>query len=200
MDRIDLPAAAADRLDAFAALVRRWGARIDLVAPGDLHRFEERHIGDALRALPLLDSLPAGPCIDVGSGGGVPGIPLAIARPGRSWRLLEPRARRAAFLEEVVRSLDLNCEVVPATAESAGADPSFAAGHALATARAVAAPARAAALVAPLIGPTGAGLLWVGENADLPPAGDEWAPGLVVIRGRSGRASTGRRERRGASR
>ncbi|HVM36106.1 MAG TPA: RsmG family class I SAM-dependent methyltransferase [Actinomycetota bacterium] len=180
--RIDLPMDAGERLEAYAALVRRWGTRLDLVSPTDLDRFEERHIADALRALPLLDSLPPGPCIDVGSGAGVPGVPLAIARPERLWRLLEPRARRAGFLEEVVRSLDLNCEVVTATAESAVGEPRLAAAHVLATARALAAPAPAAALVSPLVAPTGVGLLWLGEKAELPPALEEWAEGLALVR------------------
>ncbi|MGH2757021.1 MAG: RsmG family class I SAM-dependent methyltransferase, partial [Actinomycetota bacterium] len=65
------------KLAAYAALVRTWANRLDLVAPGDLDRFEERHIADSLRLLPLLERLPEGPCVDVGSGAGLPGIPLA---------------------------------------------------------------------------------------------------------------------------
>jgi 16S rRNA (guanine527-N7)-methyltransferase len=170
------------KLDGYAALVRHWAPRLDLVSPGDLERFEERHIADSLRLAPLLDELPEGPCIDVGSGAGLPGIPLAIARPGRRWRLLEPRGRRAAFLEEVVRSLDLTCEVVPLNAAQASGDRRFRGGHALGAARALAPPAEALSLVAPLVRRGGVTALFVGSGAQLPPRAALWAPGIAIIR------------------
>ena len=101
----------------YAQLVRAYSPKLDLVSPRDLDRFEERHIRDSLRALRYVRQAPPGPAVDVGSGAGLPGIPLAIADPYRHWRLLEPRRRRAAFLEEVVRELDLpNVEVLARTA------------------------------------------------------------------------------------
>jgi 16S rRNA (guanine527-N7)-methyltransferase len=170
------------KLDDYAALVRYWAPRLDLVSPGDLERLEERHIADCLRLAPLLDELPEGPCIDVGSGAGLPGIPLAIARATRPWRLLEPRARRAAFLEEVVRSLDLTCEVVPLSAEQAALDARFRGVHALGAARALAPPAEALSLVAPLVRVDGVTALFVGSQAKLPPRAALWAPGIAIIR------------------
>ncbi len=170
------------KLAEYAALVRLWAPRVDLVSPGDLERLEERHIADSLRLAPLLDELPEGPCIDVGSGAGVPGIPLAIARPDRRWRLLEPRARRAGFLEEVVRSLDLTCEVIQETAERAAVDARLRGIHALGAARALAAPAEALSLVAPLVRAGGATALFVGARAELPPRAALWAPGIAIIR------------------
>ena len=170
------------KLDEYAALVRLWAPRLDLVSPSDLERFEERHIADSLRLAALLDELPEGPCIDVGSGAGLPGVPLAIARPARSWRLLEPRARRAAFLEEVVRSLDLTCEVVPLSAEQAAVEGRFRGVHALGAARALAPPAEALSLVAPLVRAGGVAALFVGARAELPPRAALWAPGIAIIR------------------
>ena len=170
------------KLAEYAALVRLWAPRLDLVAPGDLERLEERHIADSLRLAPLLDELPEGPCIDVGSGVGVPGIPLAIARPARSWRLLEPRTRRAGFLEEVVRSLDLTCEVIQETAQQAAADARYRGIHALGAARALAPPAEALSLVAPLVRAGGVTALFVGARAELPPGAGLWAPGIAIIR------------------
>ena len=169
------------KLAEYAALVRRWAPRLDLVSPGDLERLEERHIADSLRLAPLLDELPEGPCIDVGSGAGLPGIPLAMARPGRAWRLLEPRARRAVFLEEVVRALDLTCEVVQETAEQA-AGGRFRGLHALGVARALAPPGEALSLVAPLVRAGGATALFVGSRAELPSRAALWAPGIAIIR------------------
>ena len=173
------------KLGEYAALVRHWAPRLDLVSPGDLERLEERHIADSLRLAPLLDELPKGPCIDVGSGAGLPGIPLAIARPGRAWRLLEPRGRRAAFLEEVVRSLDLTCEVVPLNASQASADRRFRGIHAVGVARALAPPIEALGLVAPLVRADGVTALFVGSGSELPARTTLWAPGIAIIRAKS---------------
>jgi len=169
-------------LEAYAALVRRWAPRLDLVAGGDLARFEERHIDDSLKAAKLIESAPEGPCIDVGSGAGLPGVVLAIAGPQRHWRLLEPRRKRAGFLEEVVRELDLDCEVVGSTAEQAARSPRFAGAHAVATARALAPPAAAAALVVPWVAPAGVGVIFVGRDGPLPPGSTRWSPGIAIIR------------------
>lgn len=166
----------------YAALVREWAPRLDLVSPRDLERFEERHVDDSLRAAPLLDELPEGPCVDVGSGAGLPGIPLAIARPERHWILLEPRQRRAAFLEEAVRVLGLDCEVVAATAEQAAREARLAGAHVLATARAVADPAAVRALTEPLLSPAGVTLVFTGPDAPAHSDADAWAPGLTIMR------------------
>ena len=162
--------------------MRRWAPRLDLVSAGDLERFEERHIADSLRLAPLIDDLPEGPCIDVGSGAGLPGIPLAIARPERHWRLLEPRTRRAGFLEEVVRSLGLACEVLPLTAEVAAEDDRLRGVHVLATARALAQPVAAARLIEPLVHPDGIAALFVGPGAELPARAALWTAGVAIIR------------------
>jgi 16S rRNA (guanine527-N7)-methyltransferase len=166
----------------YAALVRSWAPRLDLVSPGDLGRLEERHIGDSLRAVPLLDELPPGLCVDIGSGAGLPGIPLAIVRPERLWTLLEPRHRRAAFLEEAVRELGLSCRVVAKTAEQAAVDADLARSHVLATARAVAEPAAVRELAEPLLRPGGTTLVFTGAGAVTPPDAVEWASGLTIMR------------------
>jgi 16S rRNA (guanine527-N7)-methyltransferase len=170
-------------LEAFAELLEKWAPRLDLISTSDLPRFRERHIQDSLRALPLLDLVPQGPGIDVGSGAGLPGIPLAIAAPGREWRLLEPRRRRAAFLEEVVRELALpNCEVIARSAEEAAADPALAGRHPIALARALAKPKRAFELIAPLVAPGGLAAVFIGKHEELPPQADEAVPGLATLR------------------
>jgi 16S rRNA (guanine527-N7)-methyltransferase len=161
--------------------VREWAPRLDLVAPGDLDRFESRHIADSLRLLGLVRSLPPGPAADVGSGAGLPGVPLAIADPSRPWRLLEPRRRRMAFLEEVVRSLALDCEVVALSAERAAEDPRLRRAHVLAVVRAVAPPAAAFPLLAPLVAPGGVAAVFVG-GGELPPGAEEWAQGVAIMR------------------
>ena len=163
-------------------MVRRWAGRLDLVAPRDSTRFEERHVADSLRLLPLVSTLDPGPAIDVGSGVGLPGIPLAIAEPRRSWRLLERRRRRASFLEEVVRVLELDCEVLVMGAEEAASEPRLQSAHPLATARAVASPRRSFELLEPLVAPGGVGAVFVGPSATLPEKAALWGEGIAIIR------------------
>jgi 16S rRNA (guanine527-N7)-methyltransferase len=170
----------ADALAAYASLVRTWAPTTDLVSPGDLERFESRHIDDALRLTPLVESARLGPGVDVGSGVGIPGIPLAIATD-RAWRLIEPRRKRAGFLEEVVRTLELDCEVLCLSAETAAGDPRLAGVHAIAVARALAPPEHAFRLLAPLVAPSGVAALLVGQDAELPQESREWARGIATM-------------------
>ena len=170
-------------LDAYAELVRTWAMRLNLVSLDDLDRIETRHIQDSLRLAPLLFEAPEGPCMDVGSGAGFPGVPLAITNPDRHWRLLEPRSKRAAFLEEVVRQLDLpNAEVVAASAEQAAGDPSFVGAHALVAARALAAPPQAFQLMRPLVSPGGIAAAFLGAGAEVPRGTQGWENGIAIWR------------------
>ena len=173
-------------LAAYAALVRDWAPRLDLISPGDLERFEERHIRDSLRALPLVEALPDGIALDVGSGAGLPGIPLALAGRPRRWRLMEPRRRRAAFLEECVRALALDCEVVTTTAQDAARMPGLAAGHVCALSRALAPPTTALALLLPLVVPGGTAAVFMGRDGKVPPGATLGREGLAIMRREGG--------------
>jgi 16S rRNA (guanine527-N7)-methyltransferase len=156
---------------------------VDLISPGDLPRFRERHIDDCLRLLPLCDETEAGPAVDVGSGAGLPGIVMAAMRPLRLWRLLEPRSKKVAFLELVVRELDLaNVEVHPITAQEAAADPRLQEAHVLAVSRALAPPAQSLAWLRPLVRPRGRAVVFVGKTAEVPSGAQEWADGLIAER------------------
>jgi 16S rRNA (guanine527-N7)-methyltransferase len=86
-------------------LVER-GAPMGMIAPSDVPRLRERHILDSLRAVPILPPAIATMC-DLGSGAGLPGIPLAIALPDVQVTLVEVRHNRAAFLETVIGALGL---------------------------------------------------------------------------------------------
>jgi 16S rRNA (guanine527-N7)-methyltransferase len=167
----------------YADLVRRWSGRANLTSARDLARFEQRHIADCLRIVSLVDSLPPGPGIDVGSGSGLPGVVLALAgkRP-RHWRLLEPGRKRAAFLEETIRTLDLDAEVLTLSAEEAERAPGLAAAHRVATARALAPPTRSFALLRPLVGTDGVSIVFTAADADVPEQAEMWAQGVAIIR------------------
>jgi 16S rRNA (guanine527-N7)-methyltransferase len=101
-----------------------------------------------------------GPVVDVGSGGGVPGIPLAASLPDREVTLLEATRRKAKFLERWTRELP-NLRVVWGRAEEQETD-SFGA----AVAKALAPPAVAMEWCLPLVAPGGAAILWVGGSID----------------------------------
>ncbi|HUL84361.1 MAG TPA: 16S rRNA (guanine(527)-N(7))-methyltransferase RsmG [Actinomycetota bacterium] len=104
-------------LHAFEELLLERAIPMGMVAPEDAPRIAERHIGDSLRAAPLLAE--AERAIDLGSGAGLPGVPLAIVRPGTGFVLAERRRSRAAFLEVVADRLRLaNVEVYAGVAEA----------------------------------------------------------------------------------
>src|SRR5206468_1311667 len=100
----------ADQLAAYLALLSRWNKKINLTAldvatPSD--DAVDRLIVEPLAAARLL--VPEDrTCIDVGSGGGSPAIPLKIAVPRLQMLMVESRARKAAFLNEAVRQLELS--------------------------------------------------------------------------------------------
>jgi 16S rRNA (guanine527-N7)-methyltransferase len=97
------------RLASYARLLERWAARHSLVSFRDRRELVERHLADALAARPHLDR--RGLLVDVGSGAGLPGVPLLVACPGWRGILVEPRQKRWAFLRTVVRELALDATV-----------------------------------------------------------------------------------------
>ena len=115
-------------------------------------------LDDALRATELVRSL-AGPIVDVGSGGGSPGIPLAVALPERELTLLEAERRKCDFLEQWVPP---NTRVVWGRAEEQESDV-----YGVALAKALAQPATAVEWCLPLVRAGGVAVLWLGPSADL---------------------------------
>jgi len=115
-------------------------------------------LDDALRGLPLVRELP-GAIVDVGSGGGTPGIPLAASLPGREVTLLEAERRKAEFLRGWTRELP-NLAVVWGRAEEQPVET-----YGVAVAKALAPPAVAAEWCLPLVYPGGAAVLWAGPSA-----------------------------------
>lgn len=99
-----------DRLARYAELLERWSRRHNLVRYRSRRELVERHLVDSLAAAPHLGE--RGMVLDVGSGAGLPGVPLLAACSGWSGVLLEPRQKRWAFLRLVVRELGLSAEVV----------------------------------------------------------------------------------------
>src|SRR5512134_1490915 len=124
--------------------------------PGEARRML---LEDSLRGVEVVRALD-GPIVDVGSGGGAPGIPLAAALPEREVTVLEAERRKADFLERWCDRLP-NLKVVWGRAEEQETDR-----YGVAVAKALAPPPVAAEWLLPLVRPGGAAVLWVGPSAD----------------------------------
>src|SRR4051794_15480666 len=128
-----------------------------LTALRDREAIRRELVDDSLRALELVRALP-GSIVDVGSGGGAPGIPLALALPDREVTLLESNGRKCDFLRAHAPP---NARIVQARAEEHDG------GYGVALAKALAPPPVAAEWLLPLVEEGGVALLWVGPSADL---------------------------------
>jgi 16S rRNA (guanine527-N7)-methyltransferase len=112
---VALPAAARAKLAAFLALLAKWNRTYNLTAIREPAEMVTHHALDALAVLPHLPPAQTLRLLDVGSGGGVPGIPLAIARPGWSVVVLDANQKKGAFLQQAAIELAL-ANVLPVTA------------------------------------------------------------------------------------
>ncbi|MBW7901876.1 MAG: 16S rRNA (guanine(527)-N(7))-methyltransferase RsmG [Rhodocyclaceae bacterium] len=113
---IDLPAPAQEKLLAYAAFLEKWNRTYSLTALRDPALAVSHHLLDSLAILP---HVPAANLLDVGSGGGQPGIPLAIARPELAVTLLDSNGKKTAFLQQAAIELELrNVRVVTARVEA----------------------------------------------------------------------------------
>jgi 16S rRNA (guanine527-N7)-methyltransferase len=117
-------------------------------------------LDDALRGVELVQRFE-GPIVDVGAGGGTPGIPLAAVLPEREVTLLESSGRKCEFLRRWEREFP-NLRVVEGRAEEQPTD-----GYGVAVAKALAPPVVAAEWCLPLVRPGGAAILWAGPSADV---------------------------------
>lgn len=108
---VDVSRESRDRLVLYVGLLERWQQRLNLVGPATMKDVWQRHIADSLALLPLL---PPGPCllVDLGTGAGLPGIPLAIARPDIAVVLVDSNAKKSAFLREAVRITGVSATIV----------------------------------------------------------------------------------------
>jgi 16S rRNA (guanine527-N7)-methyltransferase len=123
LDSLRLPADAAvvDALLGYLALLIEWNRAYNLTAVREPEAMLRLHLLDSLSVAPHLhgDSLS-----DIGSGAGLPGIPLALIHPARQVRLIESNGKKARFLRQVVRSFSLgHVQVLQARAEAVAADP-----------------------------------------------------------------------------
>jgi len=158
------------RLDQLGAALREANARVNLTSITDPAEIETRHFLDSLTAaVPLLDRLRAGEplsLVDVGSGGGMPGLPLKIAFPQVRLSLVESVGKKADFLRQTVADLGLEqVEVVAERAETAAHEGRHRDTYEWATARALGPLPVVVELCAPFLAP--GGLLVAQRSGDL---------------------------------
>ncbi len=158
-----------ERLDAFVALLLRWTTKINLIGADDHSHVWQRHVEDSLQLIPVL---PKGldRAIDLGSGGGFPGLVLAIVT-GLPFDLVEADRRKATFLREAARVTGAPATVHCVRIEACELPPAD-----LVTARALAPLVRLLPWAAPLLREDGTLLLLKGATADeeLTAADREW--------------------------
>lgn len=146
----------------YAELLAGAGVARGLLGPREVDRIWDRHVLNSAAIAELLDAGER--VIDIGSGAGLPGIPLAIARPDLSIALLEPLLRRSEFLGEVIDQLGLAIEVVRGRAEELWVREQFG-GRDAAVSRAVAPLDKLVKWSMPLLRPGGRMLAIKGERA-----------------------------------
>ena len=156
-DPFDLPAGAGELLQSWLHAVLETPGLTSIRDPAEARRML---LEDSLRGADLVRALE-GPVIDVGSGGGAPGIPLAAALPDRRITLLEAERRKTDFLERWRERLP-NVDVIWGRAEEQETDR-----FGVAVAKALAPPPVAVEWLLPLVRPGGAAVLWLGPTADL---------------------------------
>ena len=147
-------------IEAYAASLADAGVIRGLIGPREVPRLWERHL---LNCAVLGDAIPEGSTVcDIGSGAGLPGLVLAIARPDLRLTLVEPLLRRTTYLSEVVDELDLaHVEVVRGRADALHGERTFD----VVTSRAVAPLGRLLDWSMPLVGPSGALIAMKGQSA-----------------------------------
>ena len=169
---LELDETALSRLETYHDMLLDWNTRMDLTSVS-ADRMAARHFLDSLLPLKASGLIPEeGRLIDVGTGAGFPGLPLAIARPSLQVTLLEAQGKRCQFLQAVCQALGLeNVTIINDRAENLGRTEGHREGYDRAVARAVAALPVLAEYLLPFVREGGMALCWkgpavAGEQAD----------------------------------
>jgi 16S rRNA (guanine527-N7)-methyltransferase len=170
---VELPADVLATIEGHVRLLLAWTAAINLTAIRDPAAVATAHVLDSLAALPWLTARPVPSLLDLGSGGGFPGVPLAAALPDTDVALLEAVAKKARFLEASATATGLapRVRVITARAEALARARDHREAWSVVTARAVATSAELVELAFPLLAPGGSLLAWKGGGLDQELAG-----------------------------
>jgi 16S rRNA (guanine527-N7)-methyltransferase len=159
---LDLSAGARAAIDGHVRLLLAWTEAINLTAIREPGAVALGHVVDSLTAVPLLRGLGIDRFLDLGSGGGYPGIPLAAALPAARAVLAEPIGKKAGFLRTAITATGLDgvAEAAAVRSETLAADPRHRGRWPAVTARAVATLADLVELSFPLLAPGGVLVAW----------------------------------------
>lgn len=165
---IDFPRTAVQKMARYQEMLEDWNGRMNLTGDASFEALLDAHLMDSLAPLSVAGLLPENAAvIDVGSGAGLPGVPLAIVRPDLQITLLDSQLKRVTFLEAVTEALELqNTSVLHARAEDAARDARYRERFAVATARAVAALPALLELLLPFVRGGGCCICFKGPSAD----------------------------------
>ena len=119
------PADLLPRLSAYLDLLLKWNARTNLTAIREPEEIVRRHFGESLFAARHLGPEEVDTLLDLGSGAGFPGLPIALLRPDIRVTLAESQHKKASFLREAVRTLGVSVEVWAGRAESMASERRF---------------------------------------------------------------------------
>lgn len=156
----------AEQLAAYRDLILESNRKFNLTALREADAVDGRLIGESLRLAPFLPTAPHHRAIDIGTGSGIPGIPLAIMRPDIAFTLVDATGKKVRFLELVVETLGLkNVTPIHERSELLAHDPAHRQRYELAVARAVTQLAALAELVLPFLRVGGQALLPKGEES-----------------------------------
>jgi 16S rRNA (guanine527-N7)-methyltransferase len=159
---VELTTAARVAIDGHVRLLLAWTQAINLTAIRDPAAVAMGHVLDSLSAVPWLRARSPDRILDLGSGGGFPGLPIAAALPGAAVTLLETIRKKTAFLRTVVDATGLadRVAVVTGRAEELATKPTQRGAWSVVTARAVASTADLTELAFPLLEPRGVLVAW----------------------------------------
>ena len=165
--RMALPAAdekALDRFEAYYRLLTEWNEKMNLTAITEPKEIAEKHFADSLAALPYLK--PGMRVMDVGTGAGFPGVPLLIMKPDIDLTLADSLRKRLAFLEVLLRELDLNASLVHGRAEDLGQNSLYREQYDMVVSRAVAGLPVLLELTTPFLKAGGTAIAYKGDAAE----------------------------------
>jgi 16S rRNA (guanine527-N7)-methyltransferase len=172
---ITLSKAGAHALAAHARAVLLANDRLHLTAITQFAAFFERHLGEAFEGAALLPETIRGVLLDLGSGNGYPGIPLAICRPGLTPVLAEASTKKAAFLREALAEAELSQGEVLEARVARTADVGDLPPIAVLATRAMGGWERIVPKLVSRLAPTGLVLIWAGSDAEAIMTRSSWA-------------------------
>lgn len=156
-----------NKLCSYHQLVLAWNKRINLISRKDEERIIERHLLDSLTIFEVLSFPDGSKLLDLGSGGGLPGIPIKIAQPDLKVDLVEPTKKKCRFLQKVLEELGLEVvAVIPKRAEEISREEMYCDYYDFVTARAVAKPEKVEEIALPLLKPGGKLVIYADPQAE----------------------------------